>query len=99
MGGVTDSFGTRMMEDPLNPQLASHPFGANSVCEAEGYLEPDWALPHPDVPAGSTVDLAINSVALGRTAHTSVYRPAGYTLTPRPWSPIASTSRAGCSNR
>ena len=33
---VVDSFGNRFIEDPLNPNVASHPFGANSVCEATG---------------------------------------------------------------
>ena len=31
----------RFVEDPLNPTTARHPFGANSVCEAAGYVDPD----------------------------------------------------------
>lgn len=86
---VTDSFGTRMIEDPLNPNRASHPFGANSVCEAEGYLEPDWSHEHPNVPAGSIDDFVVNSAALGRTARSSVYRPATFAPTTAERYPLA----------
>ena len=75
---VTDSFGTRLIEDPLNPRTASHPFGGNSVCEAAGYATPDWAIERDDVPRGSIHDVSLDSAALGRQATTSVYLPAGY---------------------
>jgi enterochelin esterase-like enzyme len=75
---VTDSFGTRLIEDPLNPRSASHPFGGNSVCEADGYSTPDWAVAHNDVPRGSIHDVFLESAALGRPTTTSVYVPAGY---------------------
>ena len=47
---VRDSFGTRVVEDPLNWRAASHPFGANSVCEAAGYATPEWSIARDDVP-------------------------------------------------
>jgi enterochelin esterase family protein len=75
---VVDSFGTRLVEDPLNPTVASHPFGANSVCEAHGYVVPDWAVFDPEVPAGDVVDLEIDSGAFGRRMTASVYRPSGF---------------------
>ena len=75
---VTDSFGTRLIEDPLNPRSASHPFGGNSVCEGDGYFTPDWAISRDDVPRGSIQDVAVESAALGRPTMTSVYLPAGY---------------------
>ena len=50
---VADSFGTHLVEDPLNPTTARHPFGANSVCEAAGYVEPEWAHPRPGAPPGA----------------------------------------------
>jgi enterochelin esterase-like enzyme len=75
---VVDSFGTRLIEDPLNPTTASHPFGANSVCEAAGYATPDWAVAREDVPRGSMHDVSLQSAALGRAAVASVYLPAGY---------------------
>ena len=65
---VTDSFGTRLVEDPLNRLTASHPFGANSVCEAAGYATPEWAIERDDVPRGTIRDLSLDSVALGRRA-------------------------------
>ncbi len=76
---VTDSFGTTVVEDPLNDRHASHPFGANSVCEAAGYAEPRWVVSDPDVPAGRLVEFELESAALGRTTTTSVYLPAGFT--------------------
>jgi enterochelin esterase-like enzyme len=79
---VTDSFGTRLIEDPLNPRAAHHPFGANSVCKAAGYVEPDWSRQHDGVPTGSIRDCATDSAALGREARASIYLPAGFTQTP-----------------
>jgi enterochelin esterase-like enzyme len=79
---VVDSFGTRLVEDPLNPVVASHPFGANSVCEASGYFVPDWAIPGPEVEGGRLVDFELDSAALQRHTTTTVYLPAGFTETP-----------------
>jgi enterochelin esterase-like enzyme len=76
---VTDSFGTRLIEDQLNPRLANHPFGANSVCEVAGYAEPDWAIEHDGVPRGELRDVAVDSAALGRQAHATVHLPAEFT--------------------
>jgi enterochelin esterase-like enzyme len=79
---VVDSFGTRLVEDPLNPSVASHPFGVNSVCEARGYVAPDWALADPTVEGGRLVEFELDSAALQRHTTTSVYLPAGFTDTP-----------------
>ena len=35
------------IEDPLNPNRARDPFGANSVLQGEGYEVPDWVRPDP----------------------------------------------------
>jgi enterochelin esterase family protein len=75
---VVDTFGTRLVEDPLNPTVASHPFGANSVCEAYGYVVPDWAVHNPGVAAGEVVDFELDSSAFGRRITASVYRPSGF---------------------
>jgi enterochelin esterase family protein len=75
---VVDSFGTRLVEDPLNPTVASHPFGANSVCEAYGYVVPGWAVPDPDVAGGEVVDFELDSSAFGRRITASVYLPTGF---------------------
>ena len=85
---VTDSFGTRLVEDPLNPLTASHPFGGNSVCEASGYSAPDWAIERPDVPRGTIRDVSLDSAALGRRIVTTIYLPAGYTPDPSQRSPL-----------
>ena len=77
---VTDSFGTTMVEDPLNGRRAAHPFGANSVCEAAGYAEPHWAIVDPDVPIGRLVEFEVQSAALERTTTASVYLPAGFAI-------------------
>ena len=54
---VVDSFGKHFIDDPLNPHLASHPFGVNSVCESWGYVKPLWARHADDVPAGTFTDI------------------------------------------
>jgi enterochelin esterase family protein len=74
---VADSFGTRLVEDPLNWRAATHPFGANSVCEATGYTTPDFAIERDDVPRGSFHDVTFDSAALGRPTATTVYQSAG----------------------
>jgi enterochelin esterase family protein len=79
---VADTFGSRLIEDPLNPSVASHPFGANSVCEAQGYVTPDWAIPDPGVEGGRLVDFELDSPELQRHSTTAVYLPAGFTETP-----------------
>jgi enterochelin esterase-like enzyme len=85
---VVDSFGTRLVEDPLNPSVASHPFGANSVCEAYGYVAPDWSIPDPNVPAGQLVEYELDSAALHRHTSTSVYLPVGFAETPTQGYPL-----------
>jgi enterochelin esterase-like enzyme len=85
---VVDSFGTRLVEDPLNPSVASHPFGANSVCETFGYVVPDWAMPDPDIAGGRLVDFELGSAALQRHTTTSVYLPVGFAETPAEGYPL-----------
>ena len=76
---VVDSFGTHLVEDPLNRLRASNPFGANSVCQAAGYVEPSWAVHDPNVAGGELLDRTVDSAALGRQATATVYLPAGFT--------------------
>ena len=71
---VVDSFGSRFVDDPLNPNIASHPFGVNSVCEACGYVEPLWAQYADDVPAGTFTDVSIWSEEYARDTTVTVYR-------------------------
>lgn len=64
--------------DPLNPRLGWGPFGAQSVCAATGYVDPEWAEPVPGAEPGSLVDAGLFSRALGREVEVQVYLPAGF---------------------
>jgi len=75
---VTEGEGTRLIEDPLNPLRAEDPFGANSVCRAFGYEVPAWALPDPDVAAGTLEDRVFRSRSLAGSRNITLYRPAGF---------------------
>ncbi len=75
--------GVQLVQDPLNPNLARDPFGANSVLQASGYTVPDWAEPDPSVPAGSVEDRLFFSEALGGQRKITVYRPARFRETRR----------------
>jgi len=46
------------VEDPLNPNRARDPFGANSVLQGEGYEPPPWTQPDPTARPGSIEPLA-----------------------------------------
>ncbi len=69
--------------DPLNPERAIDPYGANSVCETEGVERPDWTYPDPEARAGELHDLTMNSRALGGPRHVRLYLPARYRTTRR----------------
>ena len=64
--------------DPLNPRLGWGPFGAQSVCAATGYVDPEWAEPDPGAPPGTLVDAPLLSRALDREVQVRVYLPAGF---------------------
>ena len=44
----------RLIEDPLNPRKSFDPFGSNSVCLGQGYVEPDWVRVDP---AARTIEI------------------------------------------
>jgi enterochelin esterase family protein len=75
---VESGGGTRVIEDPLNPLKAHNPFGANSVCQADGYEVSAWAVHDPAAPEGTLKDHTLSSAALGRSASTTLYLPAGF---------------------
>lgn len=64
--------------DPLNPQVARDPFGANSVCQAYGYRQPQWALASEDTTPGQIEGLNFYSAALAGERSVLVYLPANY---------------------
>ncbi len=69
--------GTEWITDPLNPNRAADPFGANSVCQGFGYLPPEWTLPDAAARTGSFEELAIDSRHLGRR-RLPLYLPARF---------------------
>ena len=75
---VTHHGDTQWIQDPLNPQLARDPFGANSVCHAAGYEMPDWIHPDPEAREGTLEERTMRSEALGEERATTLYLPARY---------------------
>lgn len=67
-----------LVQDPLNPALATDPFGTNSVCETFGYSAPEWVVPNPDIEVGSLEETSLYSHAFGEQRRLGIYRPAGY---------------------
>ncbi len=65
------------IEDPLNPNRARDPFGANSVLQSEGYEAPSWARPDPTARRGSLEVVHLESRSLGRR-DVGVYLPARF---------------------
>jgi enterochelin esterase family protein len=68
------------IEDPLNGQHATDPFGANSVICAEGYEVPEWTQPDPDVRTGQLEDRVVKSDVFGGGRPLTLYRPARFRL-------------------
>lgn len=65
------------IEDPLNPNRARDPFGANSVLQSEGYEDPTWTNPDPVTRPGQLEPFVFDSNVLGRrTGH--LYLPARF---------------------
>jgi enterochelin esterase-like enzyme len=69
--------GSSWIEDPLNPNRARDPFGANSVLQGEGYEAPTWT--HLDLLArpGTLEPLELESPTLGRRRG-HIYLPARF---------------------
>lgn len=66
------------VNDPLNPNRAQDPFGANSVAHAVGYEVPTWAMHDPEVPRGRLDEgVVLNSRIFGRRTY-GVYLPARF---------------------
>jgi enterochelin esterase family protein len=68
----------QLVRDPLNPELAHDPFGANSVCQGAEYVVPEWARSDPEARPGTIETLRLASRALGREDEVSVYLPARF---------------------
>ena len=68
--------------DPLNPRHASDPYGANSVCWADGYQTPEWTLPDDGSRKGSVEEISVPGEAC-ESVTTRVYVPARFRRTRR----------------
>ena len=73
----------RLIQDPLNPNLAADPYGANSVVHGAGYESPDWTLPDPSVRPGTLEEHRLASRAFGDVRPITVYVPARFRKTRR----------------
>ena len=64
--------------DPLNPNFATDPFGANSVCFGPGYSPPEWCFAKSNVEGGTVEEHIMDSKAFGDSRRFLVYLPARY---------------------
>ncbi len=68
----------RWIEDPLNPQRARDPFGANSVLAGEGYEVPEWTKEDSLARRGTLEPFGLDSKALGGRRGGYLYLPARF---------------------
>ncbi|MFN8547478.1 MAG: alpha/beta hydrolase-fold protein [Candidatus Eisenbacteria bacterium] len=71
----------RWIEDPLNPNRARDPFGANSVIFGAGYEAPQWAETDAEARAGTFQDITFQSEAFGDERRLTIYLPARFRRT------------------
>ena len=69
--------------DPLNPEKALDPYGANSVCYSGGLTRPEWTYPHPETRPGEIRYFTMYSEAFQENRSTAIYLPARYRETRR----------------
>ncbi len=68
----------KWIRDPLNPNTARDPFGANSVCQGAGYSRPGWTLHDPEARAGYLEELRFDGTPFGDARRVTVYVPARF---------------------
>ena len=68
----------QLLRDPLNPNLAHDPYGANSVVHGAGYVVPDWTEPDPEARCGHVEELALHSDVFGDERTGRLYVPARF---------------------
>jgi enterochelin esterase-like enzyme len=73
----------KWLEDPLNPNRARDPFGANSVLQTENYEVPSWAEVDPLARQGSLEVISLESRSFGGSREVTLYRPARFRETRR----------------
>ena len=64
-------------QDPLNPNLARDPFGANSVAHGADYRVPDWIHRDPEAKPGVLDEVTFESPTFGRRG-LGMYFPARF---------------------
>ncbi len=69
------------LEDPLNPNRARDPFGANSVVHGEGYAVPEWTKHDPVSRPGRLDPIGFYSRSLGNERRGHIYLPARFRKT------------------
>ena len=70
------------MEDPLNPNRARDPFGANSVAHGSGYAVPEWIHRDPDAREGRMDEHFVETKTFGKRG-IGIYLPGRYRKTRR----------------
>ena len=70
------------IEDPLNPNRARDPFGANSVAHGAGYRVPEWIARDPEAEPCVLDELSFDSPTFGRRG-VGLYLPARFRRTRR----------------
>ncbi len=74
----------RLIRDPLNPNLAHDPFGANSVCQGVGYEIPDWVRTDSEARPGRLEEIRVPATEFGGGERpVTVYLPARFRETRR----------------
>lgn len=73
--------GARWIEDPLNPNRARDPFGANSVVHGAGYEIPHWSKHDPVSRVGHLESVGFESKILGGQRRCLLYLPARFRRT------------------
>lgn len=73
---VRNGSGDNWILDPLNPQRARDPYGANSVALSAGSERPEWTHPDPDARSGTLQEVSLHSDAFGEERFVRLYWPA-----------------------
>jgi enterochelin esterase-like enzyme len=69
---------TEWVLDPLNPNRAHDPYGANSVLQSAGYERPPWTNPEPTARPGSLEPLIVESTCFAGPRQGHIYLPARF---------------------
>ncbi|MBT8079262.1 MAG: enterochelin esterase [Gammaproteobacteria bacterium] len=75
---VINNGNRQLILDPLNEVVARDPFGANSVCQADGYERPEWTYPNDECRRGAIETVNVGSAAFNEARDVQVYLPARF---------------------